>query len=207
MQGTILILDGVTTNRIMLKVQLSAAYFHVVQSETLDGLDDLLRRTQPDLIVTAMSLPDGSAFDVLSRVRAREEPLDTPIIAVAAENDRKARLSALSAGMNEVLTQPIDDLVLQARIRSLLRNREFAQDLGASMPSPGMAEAPAAFERPAEVALVTQSAEQALRWKVQLTRHAKHHFSTCQFGNIATLMQDPRLTRSSSTSPGRKVSG
>ncbi|MFT5341994.1 MAG: two-component system cell cycle response regulator, partial [Paracoccaceae bacterium] len=32
MQGTILILDGVATNRIMLKVQLSSAYYHVVQT-------------------------------------------------------------------------------------------------------------------------------------------------------------------------------
>ena len=193
MQGTILILDGVTTNRIMLKVQLSAAYFHVVQSESLDGLADLLRRTQPDLIVTAMSLPDGTAFDVLKTVRGLEQLMNTPIIAIAAENDRKSRLAALSAGLNEVLTQPIDDLILQARIRSLLRNRDFAQGLGDSVtnPLPGLSEATAIFEPAATVALVTQTPERATKWRAKLAQHTKHRITTCQFRNISCLMKDP----------------
>ena len=61
MLGTILIIDAVSTNRIMLKVQLSAAWYHVVQADRLQGLMPLVRRTRPDLIVTAMALPDGSA--------------------------------------------------------------------------------------------------------------------------------------------------
>ena len=61
MLGTILIIDAVSTNRIMLEVQLSAAWYHVVQADRLQGLMPLVRRTRPDLIVTAMALPDGSA--------------------------------------------------------------------------------------------------------------------------------------------------
>ena len=53
MLGTILIIDAVSTNRIMLKVQLSAAWYHVVQADRLQGLMPLVRRTRPDLIVTA----------------------------------------------------------------------------------------------------------------------------------------------------------
>ena len=51
-QGTILVLDGVSTNRIMLKVQLTAAWYHVVQGEKLAGLGALLSIFQPGLGIT-----------------------------------------------------------------------------------------------------------------------------------------------------------
>ena len=49
MPGTILVLDGAATNRIMLKVQLSAGYYKVVQSDRLDGAGDIIARCRPDL--------------------------------------------------------------------------------------------------------------------------------------------------------------
>ncbi len=72
-QGTILVLDGTSTNRIMLKVQLTAAWYHVVQGEKLDGLAGLLRRTRPDLVLTAQSLPDGTAAE--SKIWWRQTPI------------------------------------------------------------------------------------------------------------------------------------
>ena len=35
MQGKILIIDGISTNRIVLKVKLTAAFYHVVQAGSL----------------------------------------------------------------------------------------------------------------------------------------------------------------------------
>ena len=35
MQGKILIVDGISTNRIVLKVKLTAAFYHVVQAGSL----------------------------------------------------------------------------------------------------------------------------------------------------------------------------
>ena len=128
-QGTILIIDGVATNRIMLKVQLSAAYYHVVQAERLDGLAALVRRTRPDLIVTAMTLPDGNALAVRAILRGEDALAGIPVIAVTPQNDRAARLGALAGGIDDVLSQPLDDLILQARIRSLVRARNSAEEL------------------------------------------------------------------------------
>ena len=61
MPGTVLILDAIATNRIMQKVQLCAAYYRVVQSDSMEGLIPLVRRTRPDLILSAMRLPGGGA--------------------------------------------------------------------------------------------------------------------------------------------------
>lgn len=202
-QGTILILDGVSTNRIMLKVQLSAAWYHVVQADGLAGLRALVQRTRPDLIVTAMDLPDGNARDLRAALAGDDMLAAIPVIAITPQNDRAARLRALAAGIDEVLAQPLDDVLLQARIRSLIRSRSLTDDLrvqGTSSRLTGLAEPGAEFTPfgtptvPAllsEVALVTETAATGALWRARLKGGIPHRLSSYQTGNVHGLMQQP----------------
>ncbi len=194
MQGTILILDGVSTNRIMLKVQLSAAYYHVVQSNGVTGFPALARRTRPDLIITAMTLPDGDALAVRALVQQDDSLRGIPIIAVTSQNDRAARLTALAAGIDDVLSQPLDDLILQARIRSLVRARGSTEELRLrDNPSGalGFAEPSAGFLTPARVALLTGDGATGAVWRAQLKDLTSNILQTHQMGDIHALMADP----------------
>ena len=56
-QGKILIVDGIATNRVMLKDQLSSAFYDVVQTDRIAALGSVVERVRPDLIITAMQLP------------------------------------------------------------------------------------------------------------------------------------------------------
>lgn len=203
LQGTILILDGVSTNRIMLKVQLSSAWYHVVQAGGLAGLAALVRRTRPDLIVTAMNLPDGNAQDLHEALSGDDTLAAIPIIAITPQNDRLARLRALAAGIDEVLSQPLDDVLLQARIRSLIRSRSAADDLhlqsGAGRVA-GLAEPAAEFAAMAEpvhpahlaeVALVTYRAATGAVWRARLKGTVPHRLSSYQMDNVQALMDQP----------------
>ncbi len=196
-QGTILILDAVSTNRIMLKVQLSAAWYHVVQADGLDGLAALVRRTRPDLIITAMSLPDGDALE-LRRILSADARLDAiPVIAITPQNDRHARLRALAAGIDDVLAQPLDDVILQARIRSLIRSRSMADDLrlqGRASRALGLAEPSAGFSHPAlpaQVALVTHDAATGALWRARIKGKIRHQVRIHQIGDVQALMSQP----------------
>jgi two-component system cell cycle response regulator len=203
LQGTILILDGVSTNRIMLKVQLSAAWYHVVQADRLDGLAVLARRTRPDLIVTAMALPDGSAIDVRNALIGDETLAAIPIIAITPQNDRRARLRALGAGIDEVLAHPLDDVLLQARIRSLIRTSSMTDDLHPqddNLRASGLAESAAEFApftKPAipaltaNVALVTRNATTGAVWRARLKGAVPHQLSIYQMDNVQALMDHP----------------
>ena len=171
MQGTILILDAVATNRIMLKVQLCAAYYRVVQGDRLDGALAIARRVQPDLILTAMTLPDGDACALIRALRADDTLARVPVIAVTPQTDRSTRLRALAAGVDDVLAQPLDDLMLRARIRSLIRARNSddelrpKEDAGAGS---GLAEDAALFLPAAQVPLLASDTATATRWQRQL---------------------------------------
>ncbi len=191
MQATILILDGVATNRIMLKVQLSSAYYRVVQAERLDSLLSLVRLSQPDLIVTAMTLPDGDATALRQLLASDENLRAIPIIAVTGQNDRASRLRALASGIDDVLSHPLGDRILQARIRSLISLRNSTDDLrlrdGTSR-ALGFGEPVSTFTAPAQIALVTREARTGTLWRAELTGHVSHHLRPYRLDELSELV-------------------
>lgn len=194
MQGTVLILDGIATNRIMLKVQLSASYYHVVQAEGMANVAAIVRQCRPDLIVTAMKLPDGDALALRARLAREQDMADIPVLAITAENDVAARLAALRGGIDDVLTRPVDDVILLARVRSLIRSGANAEDLGLrgeNTRALGFAEPRAQFAAPSRIALVARQAVTAVRWQRQLGDWTAHRLTPHSIGDIPNLMSGP----------------
>ncbi|OIQ29817.1 MAG: diguanylate cyclase response regulator [Alphaproteobacteria bacterium MedPE-SWcel] len=197
MQGTILIIDGVSINRIILKVQLTAACFQVLQADSVAVATELAAGNRPDLILTAMSLPDGDAAAVKQALARIAQVADVPVIALSAQNDRATRIKALSAGIDEVLPQPVDDMILQARIRSLLRMRP--QDEGLHLCEDGphglvmpRAEATRLPQRPdARIALLCHDLQTAHKWKSRLSTQVSDDLRAYTIDALQNLMRSP----------------
>ena len=158
--GRILIVDGIATNRVVLKVKLDAA-FHV----TLTAADGAtcLRMAQdqrPDLILLDHALPDLPGLTVLHVLHTDPRTSGVPVVLLANAPDDGLRRAALAAGAVDVMDKRVDDQLLLARIRNLLRLRADVQDNG--LPLLGLAEPDVAFVAPGRVALVFQRAEMAL---------------------------------------------
>mgnify|MGYP000052716217 CR=1 FL=1 len=195
MQGTVLILDGVATSRIMLRVQLSAAYYRVVQATALAGVAELVRRTRPDVIACAMNLPDGDAITLRQRLRHDPDLDAIPVIAITEENDRHARIRALEAGIDDVISRPLDDPLLMARVRNLVRSRNNAevQVLREATGHPlGFSEPAQLFAPPqARVALLTASEARGARWQSDLRTACPHFLTVHRTGDILALLSAP----------------
>jgi len=195
-QGTILVLDGTSTNRIMLKVQLTAAWYHVVQGERLRGLAGLLRRTKPDLVLTSQTLPDGTAADVKKLVMADPDLIDVPVVAIAQQNDKATKLKALADGLDDVLAHPFKDTFLLARVRSLLRLRADTLELqvGNTSHPIGFAEPDTAMVSPfkaARVAILTQETRTGTLWQKALSKSARHKLSAHSLSDLQALLSGP----------------
>lgn len=129
MSGRILIIDTVATNRILLKVRLEQARYQVTTAGSLNEARLQLSLSRWDLIVIDMSTlgPEAAAF---TRALRRESGgSGVPIIGIGRFETARARRAVLEAGADEVLAKPLNDTLLRARIRSLLRARETEAEL------------------------------------------------------------------------------
>ena len=174
MPGRILIADDVATNRIVMKVKLSEACYDVLQAGGGRRALEMARAERPDLILLDLMMPDMDGIAVCRKLRADPATAGIPVIMITARRDSAAKMQALKAGADDFLSKPLDDMILLARVRSLLRARETAQELAlreGTRRALGFEEAPQGFARQGRVALVAQRREAALAWKTALMPH------------------------------------
>jgi len=166
MTGQILIADALATNRIVLKARLSAAFYTVLTAgggaETLAAI----RRTRPDLVLLGDNLADMSAVSLIAAIAA-EGAIGTeapPVVMLLSGENGAERMRALNAGAADVISRPVADGILLARLRSILRQRHVDADLGvpaATADALGFAEEPAAFGRRRRLAVLAGSTTRA----------------------------------------------
>lgn len=157
MPGRVLIIDGVATNRILMKARLTAACYDPLPAADGEGAMRLAQEANPDAILLDLDLHDaavgagerdGSGLGVLRSLRSDRRLAQVPVVVLATPADADARIAALRAGADDVLLKPVDDQALVARLRNLMRRRGAMADLGAgeaTVQALGFAEAAEGF--------------------------------------------------------------
>jgi CheY-like chemotaxis protein len=74
---------------------------------SLDEAAELMA-VNPDIILMDIQLPDGSGFEMLSRLKANPEHSAIPVVAVSAYALREQVADGLAAGFAHYLTKPLD---------------------------------------------------------------------------------------------------
>ena len=74
-----------------------------------------------DLVLLDCNLPDGNGFDFCQEVRRFS---DTPILMLTARDTELDEIKALELGVDDFITKPFSLLVLEARIKNLIRRKE-----------------------------------------------------------------------------------
>lgn len=176
--GSILIVDDIATNRVVLKVKLDAAFHRTILAE--DG-QSCLRRAKserPNLILLDYNLPDMTGLDVLHQLRADPQTRRIPVLMNSAEADDATRQAAIAAGVEDFMTKRVDDQLLMARIRNILRLQEESEAL--DLPLFQMDEPGDCFAAPGRVGLVFSRAEQAMRLRRSLAPVSADRFTLMQ---------------------------
>lgn len=138
MTGHILVVDGVPTNRITMKVRLAAACYEVTTATTGVEALQLARQIHPDIVLIGGSLRDMEGAALCTALRSLPGGAKRPILVQASGGER---VEALRAGAAGLIDPGGDDLTLLARIRGLMRHECAA----AEESIPGLAEEPAPF--------------------------------------------------------------
>ena len=130
MAGTALIVDSFQTNRIILKVKLTAVFYRVVQAETGVAALSLIEGQKPYIVLLNDNRLDVEATQLCAQIKSLEQPGWKPVVVFSHADNLQGRLAALQAGTDDVLTRPMKTNLMLARLRSLLRARDVEQELG-----------------------------------------------------------------------------
>ncbi len=104
----------------MVRSYLAQAGFVVgVAEDASRGLAQI-ERSQWDLVLLDLMLPDADGLDVCRRIRAL---CGVPIIMVTARGDTADRIVGLEMGADDYLAKPFEPRELLARIRAVLRRQ------------------------------------------------------------------------------------
>ncbi|WP_312525567.1 diguanylate cyclase [Paracoccus sp. (in: a-proteobacteria)] len=176
MTERILVVDGVPTNRIVMKVRLSAASHEVAALSSAKEALQYLQSHLPRMILIGASLPDSTTLQLCRDIRALPGCQHMPILLQGAKGQN---LAALQAGATTVLDPDEDDLTLFARIRSLLRQCHTNTDIQSpELSLPLASPAPLRHGRPHAV-LIADQVGTALSWRYALQDRLSCDISVC----------------------------
>lgn len=196
MPGRVLIVDPLSTNRIVLRVRLSAAFHDVAQAATGQEALDCLADTGAALAVIAADLPDMGGIALCRRIRARHPAGSLPIVMIARTLDTRWRIDALEAGADVVLERPVNETLLLSRIRCLLRASEGLEELRlreGSSRALGLSEPAHSFHGPGRIAVTGEDNARAQALCAALSGRLPHRIG---------LIDGPGLVRADCTAGG-----
>jgi two-component system, OmpR family, alkaline phosphatase synthesis response regulator PhoP len=92
-----------------------------------EGLEHL-RRSQADLVLIDILLPDLDGFEICKRLRADERLKSVPVIFLTAKSEEIDRVLGLEIGADDYVVKPFSPRELVARVKAVLRRQERAAE-------------------------------------------------------------------------------
>jgi two-component system KDP operon response regulator KdpE len=121
----ILVIDDEPQIRRFVSAGLDFYGYSVTEAEKgVAGLN-AVARTQPDLIILDLALPDINGLEVLNTVRSWS---NVPVIILSIEADEEEKVRLLRSGADDYMTKPFGIAELAARCEAALRRYHKAVD-------------------------------------------------------------------------------
>ena len=120
---TILAVDDIATNIMLLKAVLSRAKYKIVTASGGNEALEKAAKESPDLILLDLMMPKIDGLQACMRIR---EFSNVPIIMLTARSEDTDKIIGFECGADDYITKPFNILELKARVRALLRRAGMA---------------------------------------------------------------------------------
>src|SRR5712671_3794722 len=128
-QGTILVADDNELNRELLSSLLAPEGYQVICVTDGQQALDQVSSDSIDLALLDVVMPRKTGFDVCLAIKAKPETRLIPVLLLTSLNSDDDRIRGIMCGADDFLSKPVNKHELLARVHSLLRLKQFTDEL------------------------------------------------------------------------------
>ena len=124
-----LVVDDNSTNRRLMQATLEAKYYTVMLAANGPEALAAALNFSPQVILLDIMMPGMDGFEVCRRLKSDDRTRHIPVVMLTALNDAEDRVRGLNAGADDFLSKPVAEVDLTARLDTLTRYYEVANEL------------------------------------------------------------------------------
>jgi two-component system cell cycle response regulator len=114
---------------------LSSEPYEILQAYDGKTALEQINQSKIDIVLLDIMMPGMDGYEVTSKLKSDPQTRHIPIILVSALNSRENKLRGLELGADEFLTKPVNKIEILSRIKSMLRLRQYQEQLNARLKS------------------------------------------------------------------------
>jgi putative two-component system response regulator len=126
---SILVVEDNVVNAALMKEMLASRGYPTIAVQNAAAAEEEIRREAPDLILLDVIMPGKSGYELCRELKGDPNTRLIPIVMITGLSDREDRLKGIEAGADDFLIKPISSEELFARVSSLLKLKEFTDEL------------------------------------------------------------------------------
>jgi putative two-component system response regulator len=125
----ILVVDDHPTIAGLMGQLLTQRGYDVVTAADAEQAQAEVRRQAPDLILSDVRMPGKSGYELCRELKADPATRLIPFVLITGLSDSSDKVEGIEAGADDFLNKPVLAEELTARVKSLLRVKEFTDEL------------------------------------------------------------------------------
>jgi DNA-binding NtrC family response regulator len=120
-RNKVLVVDDEPGVRFGIRDFLEQQGYEIEEAQSCEEAQNLFRTSRPDIVIADYMMPDGTALDLLPRLK--EIDPDTPLLVLTAHGSIDLAVRAIKEGAEQFLTKPLELPALQVILQRLLQKQ------------------------------------------------------------------------------------
>jgi putative two-component system response regulator len=126
---TILVVDDNHEYTLLMQDLLARRGYNVATANNAIDAETTMRHHPPDLVLLDVMMPGKTGYELCQEWKHDSRTKLIPIVMITGLTDREDRLKGIEAGADDFLNKPTYPEELFARVRSLLKMKEYTDEL------------------------------------------------------------------------------